>query len=226
MLVINGKEVFNTIEELVNPKYTALLLIDIQNDYVTPGGYFDKMGFSSALREIVPNIKRVLEAARHSNVLVIHVQMTFYPDRMAESPAALRGRMLRIGYKSGDSAQKLLPYCIDGTWGWQIVDELAPLPNEIVIRKHRGSAFVGTDLDMLLRSNGISAVAIVGLVTHGCVISTTIDAQFFDYYPVILRDCIGSHKAPLHDAGLVIMSNSRDVVDSRQVLEVWDEGGP
>ena len=223
MLVINGKEVFTTIEELVNPKYTALLLIDIQNDYIMPGGTRDKLGDSFELRQFVPHVKRVLQAARHSDVLVAHVQFTMHPDFAAESSASLRSRLLRRSYKSGDSIDKLVPYCIDGTWGWQIIDELAPLPNEIVIKKHRPSAFIGTSLDIILSSNGIKSVVIVGLVTHGCVLATVIDAQAFGYYPVILRDCVVSHKPVLHDAALLVMSGSKDLVDSRQVLEVWNK---
>lgn len=222
MLVVNGKEVFTTLEELVNPRHTALLLIDLQNDFIMPGGAFDKQGkYSSALHEIVPNVKRVLEAARHSGVLVVHVQFTCYPDFLVESPVALHQRLLRTGYTSGDTIEKLVPDCIQGTWGWQVVDELAPLPNEVVVMKHRQSAFIGTDLDMILRSNGIKSVCIVGLVTQGCVLATATDAVFFEYYPVILRDCVGSRKPTVHEAALLVMSSSKDITSSEKVLEIW-----
>ena len=224
MEVINGKEVFTTIEELVNPKYTALLLIDIQNDYITPGGIWGEKGNKFVLGQFVPNVKGVLEAARRSNILVAYAQLTIHPNFMAESPASLRSRLIRIGYQSGDSIDKLVPYCIDGTWGWQIIDELAPLTNEIVIKKHRASAFIGTSLDMIFSSNGIKSIVIVGLVTNGCVLATAIDTQSFGYYPIILRDCVVSHKSILHDAALLVMSGSKDVLDSREVLEVWDKG--
>ena len=80
MLLVNGKEVFTTLEERVNPKHTALLLIDLQNDFVMPAGYFGKLGWDvSPLRQIVPRVRRVLQAARHSGVLIIHVQMTHTP---------------------------------------------------------------------------------------------------------------------------------------------------
>lgn len=223
MIIVHGKEIFTTLEELVNPRHTALLLIDLQNDYMMPGGYFDKLADCSAIREIVPPIKRVLEAARQSHVLVVYVQMTFYPDFLAESPVGLYRRLLRIGSKSANSVEKLLPYCVEGTWGWQIVDELAPLSNEIVVKKHCASAFIGTSLDMILRGNGIKCVNVVGLVTHGCVMSTGIDASFFDYYTVVLRNCVADPNQTFHDAAILLMSHTRDVVDSREVLEIWQK---
>ncbi|MFC2016704.1 cysteine hydrolase family protein [Chloroflexota bacterium] len=224
MQVINGKEVFTTIKELADPGYTALLLIDIQNDYITRGGIRGGLGDQFVLGQFVPNVKRVLEAARHSDILIVYLQFTMHPNFMAESPASLRGRLLRMGYKNGDSIDKLVPYCIDGTWGWQIIDELAPLPSETVIKKHRNSSFIGTSLDMILSSNGIKSVVIVGLVTHACVLATAIDAQSFGYCSIILRDCVISHKPMLHDAALLVMSESKDVVDSREILKVWDKG--
>lgn len=222
MLVINSKVVFTTLEELVNPEHTALLLIDLQNDYFEPGGYTDKMGWdSSAVSQIVPQIKRVLEAARHSGVLVVHVQLTLYPNFLADSPACLRMHLLRNGYKSGAPFQELPTRCIEGTRGWQIVDELTPLPDEVVVKKHRASAFKGTDLDMILRSNGIESVAIVGLVTNGCVMAAANDSRLCEYYPILLRDCIASTQPELHDAAFLIMSQDMDVVNSEEVLETW-----
>jgi len=223
MQVINGKQVFTTIEELVDPKYTALLLIDIQNDYITRGGIWGESGEQFVLGQFVPNIKRVLDAARHSDILIVYLQNTIHPDFMAESPASLRSRLIRLGYEGDDSTKKLIPYCVDGTWGWQIIDELAPLPNETVIKKHRPSSFMGTSLEMILRSNDIKSVVIVGLVTQGCVLATAIDAQSFGYCTIILRDCVVSHKPILHDAALLIMSGDKDIVNSGEVLKVWDK---
>ena len=222
MLVINGKEVFTTLEEVVDPKHNALLLIDIQNDYVMPGGNFDRRGWDrSPFRQMISNTKRVLEAARHSGVLVVFVQMTLYPEHLAESHASLHSDLLRYGYKNGDSVDKLLTRCVEGTQGWQIVDELTPLPNEVVVRKHRSSAFIGTTIDRVLRSNNIKSVTITGLQTHGCVIATANDALFFDYCPVLLRDCNASMEQGLHDAAILVMSQKMDVADSEDVIKIW-----
>jgi len=226
MLNFKGKEVFTTLEEIVNPMHTALVLVDLQNDFMTPGGTSDKQGRGvSVLRKILPNVRRVLDAARDNGVLVVHVQMTLYPDFVTESPVALRGQLLRMGYQNGDAVDALLTYCIDGTWGWQIVDELAPLPNETRVKKYRQSAFIGTNLDMILRSNGIKSVVVAGIVTQGCVLGTATDAVFFDYYSVILRDCVSNRDADIHEAALRVMSCSKDVTDSEKVIEVWENSG-
>ena len=89
MRVIDGKEVFTTVDELVNPKHTALLLIDLQNDFMTHEGYADKRGTNlSDVRQIISRVKQVLEAARLKNILVVHIQMTHYPGFLDESPVA------------------------------------------------------------------------------------------------------------------------------------------
>ncbi|MBI4334012.1 MAG: cysteine hydrolase [Chloroflexi bacterium] len=222
MLIIDGKEVLTTLQELVDPEHNALLLIDLQNDYVMPGGFSDKQGSeTSAARQMVPQVKQVLEAARRHGVLRIHVQMTSYANSLSDSPASLRMQLLHMSYESNKPFKGLTRRCIENSWGWQIVEELTPLPDEIVIRKHRSSAFMGTDLDMMLRSNGIQTVTIAGVVTQGCVMATAKHAQLLDYYPVLLRDCIASHKATCHDAALLIMSSSMDIADSREVLDIW-----
>jgi nicotinamidase-related amidase len=222
MLTVQGKEIFTTIGELVDPRYTALLLIDIQNDYIAPGGYFDKMGNDlSAVRQLVPRVKSVLEAARRSNVLVVHVRKTLYPDLLAESPCNLRSRLVRLGDDSTDYSKKLLPYCIDGTWGWRTVEDLSPLTNEVVVRKHNTSAFASTTLPVILKSNDIKSVVISGLATNGCVLATALDAPCNGYYAVVLSDCVASTRGVLHDAALSIMSQCIDVVNSGQVLDVW-----
>ena len=225
MLVIGGKEVFTTLEELVNPNHTVLLLIDLQNDFIMPGGYLDKSGSdTSTLQEIVGRVRRILEEARRCGVMIVHVQMTLYPKFLIKSPASLHELLLLTGCIESNAVEQLPQVCIEGTWGWQIVDELKPLPNEVVVKKHRSSAFIGTNLDMILRSNGIKSVTMVGVVTNACVMATANDASFFDYYPILLRDCIASHKPELHEAATLIMSQAKDLVDSEDVLKVWTCG--
>jgi len=85
---------------------------------------------------------------------------------------------------------------------------------------------MGTNLDMVLRSNSIKSVAIAGLVTQGCVMAAVNGATFFEYYPILLRDCVASHKSRLHDAALLVMSEAHDVADSEEVLEVWNKRLP
>jgi len=229
MIRVNGREVLTTLEELIKPKYTALLLIDIQNDYCSEGGNSDKVGRDiSNLKEIPSRVKPLLQAARNCGVLIVHVMMTYYSTRIVES-----GPWLRMFYKKLLSEGKnldeldhasslLIGGKIEGTWGWQAVDEVAPKAAEIIVRKHRSSAFIGTDLDMILRTNEIRSVVSVGVATEGCVDSTARDAQFFDYYSIIIRDCVATGNSKVHEAALSIMSNRIDVVESPEVINIWN----
>jgi len=224
MITIEGREILTTLEELVDPKYTALLLIDVQNDFCSPGGYFDKTGLDMAMLQRIPSrVKPVLEAARLCGVSIVHIRHTYYPNHLAESGAWLRMRYnsrKARGIGRGEYST-LLGGTMDGTWGWQEVDEVAPRPGESVIKKHRSSAFVGTGLDVILRSNGIRSVVSVGVVTEGCVESTAREAQFRDYYSVLLRDCVATTTPEVHEAALLIMSRRLDVVDSSEVMAIW-----
>ncbi len=221
MIVIDGKEVFTTLEELVNPKHNALLLVDLQNDYVKTGGYRAKEGQDSPPPSIVTRVRTVLESARRCGIFVVHIQMTQYANSLAESPASLHTQMLRIRRSDNEPFQRPSARCIENTWGWQIADELVPLPGETICRKHRGSAFVGTDLDLILGSNGIKSVTITGVVTQGCVMATAKHALLLDYYPIVLQDCVASPKKEYHDAALMLMASSIFVVNSAEVIKLW-----
>ncbi len=234
MITVSGREIFTTLEELVNPEYTALMLIDIQNHFCSPGGHYDKMGKDMSMLQQVPfRVKPVLEAARRYGVLVVHIQQTCYQRCMTDSGAWLRmiyKKRLIEGKTPGEieesAALLLLGGPLEGTWGWREVDEIAPEPGEIIVKKHRSSAFVGTDLDMILRTNGIKSVVVVGVVTDGCVESTARDAQFFDYYSIVLRDCVATVAPEMHEAALFVMSGRLDVVDCSEVMKVWARRRP
>ncbi|MFC1963677.1 cysteine hydrolase family protein [Chloroflexota bacterium] len=231
MITVDGRKMLTTMEELVDPAHTVLLVVDIQNDFCSPGGYFDKVGTDmSMIKMVPPRVKKVLESARRSGILVVHIQHTLYPNNAASSGSFLRMGYIKMVMKQGESTevadQQPAPpagVALEGTWGWQIADEVAARPGEIIIRKHRSSSFSGTDLDMMLRTNDIKSVVVVGLVTEGCMGMTAIGAQFCDYYPIVLRDCVASGNRELHEAMLLILSNRMDVVDSSGVLEIWDK---
>ncbi len=216
MKTIEGRQVYTTIPEIVAPRHTALLIVDMQNDFLSKGGASDRAGRldTASVTPLTANNKRVIETARQSGALVIYIQNTWLPHYKSVSGAWLRF-MERSGFPSGGMVT------VDGTWGHQVVDELAPRPDDLVVKKWRSSAFVGTNMDMLLRSNKIESVVVTGVVTQGCVESTARDAAFADYYVVVLRDCVQSTSRELHEASLKVMSTRFDVVDSPEVLRVW-----
>src|SRR5579871_1830019 len=161
MIVIDGKTVFTELDELVDPTHTALIMVDMQKDFVEPDGLFGRMGIDlSMYRESRPRLAALLDSARRSGTTVLHLQHTALPGRMTDSPSYIRFnlRMHQAARRDGPP----LCYALPGSAGHDFVSDLAPRPNEIVVRKYRSSGFWGTNLDLLLRSNGIKTVVLGG----------------------------------------------------------------
>ncbi len=200
-------ELFDDLAATVAPAHTALLVIDVQNDFCK----------DAARKAMIPNIRRVLDAARASGVTVIYVQNTVLPGGMSDAPADLvRRRKLGINTE----------VTIDGSLGHRFVDELAPLAGDPVIRKHRLSALTGTTLDTVLRSRDIRTIVCTGTATHGCVINTAYAAVALNYYVVVVEDCVASWRADLHEAALFLMRNTINyVAPSDALLSAWRASG-
>lgn len=220
MITIENKVVYTTLAELVDQRHTALIVVDMQNDFCKAGWAFDRLGIDlSMYPPMLPHLSRLLAGARGIGVPVIYIQMTVLPGRISESPAQIRFNM-RLHLASHGATQPLL-YTIEGTPGQEIIEELAPEPGDLVVRKYRSSGFWGTNLDMLLRSNGIETVIVTGCTTEGCVESTARDALFNDYYVVLPEDCVASDDPRQHEASLFLMRHRFDVVSSGDILSTW-----
>jgi nicotinamidase-related amidase len=216
MIVVDGKEVFTTIDEIVRPEHCALLVIDVQNAYFSDDGHCSRSGFDiSALKATLPRMCAVVREARAAGVFLIYVQEITYPHSLTDSPATLRFRMVRYGLPSDEAFE------LRGTWDSEMVADIAPEPDDIVVTKHRSSGFIGTSLDLILRSNAIKSVVVIGDVTQGCVESTARDALFFNYYPVVVSDAVASLDERLHEASLFVMASRFDVCDSDEIFRTW-----
>lgn len=210
MKLAYGKEIPASTAELVDPEHSALLIIDVQNDYAKRNGRV-------LFPQLVKNLARVIEAARRTGLLILYVQDTLLRERLSDSPAWIRHYML--GESKKDPAE-ISADGLDGTIGQQIIDEIIPQQNEIIIKKFRSSAFVGTGLDLILRSNDIRSIIVTGLFTEGCVESTCRDASN-EYFVVLAEDCVDSDSRELHDACMKIMKNRYDVLPSEEILTAW-----
>jgi len=221
VIEVGGKQVLTELDELVDPSRAALVIIDMQRDFVEPGFAFDRLGVDMSMYPSVrPRIAALLEAARAAGALVVRVQMTTLPGGMSESPAQLRFS-LRLQRQDSITSGRFR-YTEQGDPGRDFVDELAPRDGELVVPKWRSSGFWGTSLDLLLRSNGIETVVVSGCTTEGCVESTARDALFNDYYVVVVEDCVGSDDRAQHDASLLLMRHRFDVVSSTDVRSEWE----
>lgn len=217
---------FTDLAEIVDPRHTALVLVDMQRDFVEPDGAFGQLGVDlSMYTEMRARLAGLLAAARATETTVIHIQMSSLPLSASDSAAQIRFN-LRM-HESLHLRHAPLRYTEVGTEGHKFVEEFAPRSGELVVPKWRSSAFWGTNLDMLLRSNGIKSVVVTGCTTEGCVESTARDASFNDYYVVVAEDCVASDDLAQHEASLFLMRHRFDVALGREIADHWaTEGRP
>jgi len=217
--VVFGKELLTTLSELVSPKHTALVIVDAQNDFCSPGGCIARLNpaITGIMKPYIQNSAKLLAAARQAGLLIIYMQATNNSLGIFKSgPDILR----KIEYLDPD--RPLI--CVDGTWGHQIVDRLKPLPHEIIIKKRRHNSFVGTELDLLLRSNGIKSLIITGVTTERCVLGTVTGAIAHDYYVVVPKDCVAAPNIEMHNAALLVISGNlckEGMTDSGTIIKIW-----
>ena len=165
MIEVNGKQVFTELAELVDPRHAALVVVDMQRDFCKPGGAFERLGVSiSMYPEMIPRLAHLVDGARAAKVLVVYLLMTVLPGRASESPAQIRFNMrMHLSQAEGEP----IGYTEEGSEGQKLIEELTVEDGDLVVKKYRSSAFWGTNLDMLLRSNGIQTAIVVGLHHRG-----------------------------------------------------------
>jgi nicotinamidase-related amidase len=209
-------EVLATLAEKVQPRHTALVLVDMCNDFLSPQGKTAVRGGRSLehAQRVIPVMRRLLDAARAAGVLVVHAQHTTLPDHRSDSGPWLDARS-RATFSVTD-------LCVQGSWGQQIIDELAPIESDVVVRKYRYSAFAGTNLDLVLRSAGVRTVVCAGVSTNVCVEATAREAFSADYYVVLPEDACGSWSPALHEAALETARHRYAVVcASDELIDLW-----
>jgi nicotinamidase-related amidase len=223
VIEVGGKTVLTELHELVDPARAAVVVVDMQRDFVEPDGLFGSLGIDLDMyAQMRPRLAALLGAARRAGVRVLHLRNTSLPDGGSDSPAQIRFN-LRMHESARDGGPPLR-YTVPGTRGYEFVEDVGPEPGEVVVQKFRSSGFWGTNLDLLLRSNGIETVIMGGCTTEGCVDSTARDAMFANYYVVIPTDCVASDDKAQHEAALLLMQHRFDVVTSDRITAVWDGG--
>lgn len=210
-----------SLAEKVRPAHTALLVIDMQNDFCAAGGLVSKDGRDiSAARELGERLPQFIAAARDAGVLVIFIRcvytsgQNFYlSDVWLEQAARKRAG----GYTR-------IPVCRAGSWEGDFYGDVRPEPTDVVITKHRYSAFHNTDLDLVLRSNGIRTLLLTGVVSNVCVETTAREAFVRDYYVVALDDGCAAYVPQDHTASMSNIDRFFGEVSTlERVSAIWSD---
>src|SRR5438132_10093958 len=179
----------------IDPARSAVIVVDMENDFAAKGGMFDRAGvdISGAQNVIAPTAK-VLSAAREAGLKIIYLKMGYRPDLsdLGATDSVNRTRHLKFGVgqkiQAPDGRESRL--LVRDTWDTDVVPELKPQASDVVIYKTRFSGFYQTDLDATLKKFGIKYLIVTGVTTSICVESTVRDAMFRDYLCVMLGDCM------------------------------------
>lgn len=173
-----------------DPARAAVLVVDLQNGYASPGGYRDLMGRDiGPAPRVIENTKRILDPARRSGMTIVFLQngwdLELLEGGSENSPNWHKSNPLKLMRSRPELRGKILTR---GSWDYALVDELRPAPNDLVVPKSRYSGFTGTNLDMLLRERDIRWLVFTGIATNVCVESTLRDAYFREYFCLLVED--------------------------------------
>lgn len=174
-----------TLKEKVKAAHTALLVIDMQNDFCSPGGLVSKDGRDiSAAEKLVKRLPFFISTARNAGVLIVFIRCLYTTEKnfyLSDVWLEQAARKRKGGYTR-------IPVCRDGSWEGDYCGEVRPEPRDPVVTKHRYSAFHNTNLDTILRANAIRTLVLTGVVSNVCVETTAREGFVRDYYIVVPED--------------------------------------
>ncbi|KPK31147.1 MAG: hypothetical protein AMK69_01270 [Nitrospira bacterium SG8_3] len=206
---------------------TAVIVVDMQNAFVSKGGYFDLTGIdTSAIQKIVEPCRKIIQVAREKGAKIIYLQMGFSADLSDAgppgSPSFHKAGGLNFFREHPELKDKLYFY---GTWGAEIIEALKPNQEDMVIKKQKYDGFMGTNLDIILRTSGIKYLLFLGIATNVCVESTLRHAFFLDYFPILVSDAVSQKGSQVTQEATIlnVQSTFGWVTDTIRVIKAIDE---
>jgi len=159
--------------------HVAVIIVDMLKDNVEVP---PPVGIGEEGRRIIPQIKRLLQEARRRGLFIVFANDSFLPEDFI-----FQGTRMK-------------PHCLAGTEGARVISELEPQNSDLVLPKRRFSAFLGTGLDKLLRGRGVDTIAVAGISTPVCVLTTVLDGICYDFKTILLEDCCAAYRREAHEA--------------------------
>jgi ureidoacrylate peracid hydrolase len=218
MLKWEGRDIPETLAEIVDPKHTVVIMHDIQNDNTGPGGAFEKDGRRIDVAHLIPPIARFLDEARSHKVRMMYTEYTNVPNlqtytdpRIRDLYPILSDPVRRQGQLSS----------IQGTWGCQTIDELKPRPGEIVISKFRVDAFIGTTLEYLLRLHRIRTIIHTGIATEVGILPTAWHALNLGFFVVVPEDLVGPMQKQYHEEAMAFLRRLAIPSRAEEIVKAW-----
>ena len=216
-----GKLVYDSLEEVARPGHTALVVVDMQNDLVSLERPSAREGAPPpAARDIIPALQRLIAAGREAGVKMVYLVVGKGEDPSRTVSPAFAYYCLRESPYHG-SYEGNLRASADDSWGKQVIPELAPQPEDVVVLKRRLGGFWGTHLDSTLRGMGVETVVVTGTATSGCVLDTVMGAFVNDYYTLYVPDCVSGGNAKLHDLAMAFFRDRFDGPTSEELSALW-----
>jgi ureidoacrylate peracid hydrolase len=218
---LSHRELLSSLEEKVAPEHTALIVVDVQNDFCAPGGMMDSEGLDlSAVQAMAERVTGLIDAARGAGALVVFIRNVY----STEGNLYLSDTWLEQATRRRGNSYTRRDVCADGSWEGDFYGDVRPKPGEPVVTKHRFAAFHNTDLETILRSHGIRTVVMAGVASNVCVETTAREAFVRDYYVVFLEDGTATYFDEDHQATLRVMDRFFGQVASvGEVETLWQD---
>jgi nicotinamidase-related amidase len=215
MIEFQGRQIPESLEETVKPEHTVVMVQDSQNDFLHKDGLFRKQGIAQDASRLFEPMANFLNEARAKKVWVLYSVFTNYADY-----SNLNDPQIRRGYPNSlDSSKHPV---VEDTWGWQIVDEVKPQKGERIIRKNRNDTFIGTNLELILRSSGIKTIIHIGISIPNGILTSAWHAFNIGFFPVIPQDAAGAAIQSDEAEGWKLLRRCATITTTKEILEAWE----
>lgn len=218
MLTFQGREIPETLAEVVDPRHTTVIVHDMQKDNTGAGGAYDRAGRRIDVSAILPRLAGFLEDARLHGVRVMYTQYTNLPNFGSYTDVRIRSDHRRLT----DPAQRgTLESLVEDSPGWATIDDLKPRPGETIIRKFRVDAFIGTPLELFLRLHRVRTIIHTGIATEVGILPTAWHAANIGFFPVVPEDCVGPMEPQYHEDAMKFLRRLAIPTRSSEIVETW-----